>query len=116
MSERRLNQGQGGLAAGERPGLGWTVVLRRQPTQIVDGEPQGGYLDFYELVCWDCGDSPDQDYRDVSPKLQRIRGPYPIAAGIAAYQQHARRHRRQATRPSESQAPSSSLTVAARRS
>lgn len=105
MSERKVSERQGVLAGGERPGLGWTVVLRRQPTQIIDGQPQGGYMDLYELVCCDCGDSPDRDYRDVSPRLQRIRGPYPIAAGITAYQQHARRHRRQATWPRESPAP-----------
>lgn len=89
-----MNERREALAGGERPGLGWTVVLRRQPAQIVDGQPQGDYLDLYELVCCDCGDSPDRDYRDVSPKLQRIRGPYPLAAGIAAYQRHVRGERR----------------------
>jgi hypothetical protein len=78
----------------EQPGLGWTVVLRRQPTLIVDGEPQGDYTDIYELVCCDCGDNPGRDYRHVSPELQRVRGPYLIAAGIAAYQTHVRCHQR----------------------
>ena len=74
----------------DEPTLGWTLVLRRQPVRIVDGRPEGGYTDAYELVCWECGDDPDLDYREVSPDLQRIRGPYRFSAGIAAYGQHDR--------------------------
>jgi MFS family permease len=32
------------------------------------------------------------DYREVPPELQRIRGPYPLAAGVTAYVKHADRH------------------------
>ena len=74
------------------PGPGWTVVLRRQPVRIVEGRAEGGYTDEFEIICCDCGDDPGLDYREVSPALQRIRGPYPIASGITAYVQHARRH------------------------
>jgi hypothetical protein len=70
--------------------LRWTLVLRRQPVHLVGGRPEGGYTDAYELICCDCGDDPDLDYRDVSPDLQRIRGPYRFAAGIEAYGQHDR--------------------------
>jgi hypothetical protein len=70
----------------------WTVVLRRQPARIVEGQPEGGYSDMFELICCDCGDDPDLDYRDVSPRLQLVRGPYPIAVGVAAYQQHVESH------------------------
>jgi hypothetical protein len=42
-----------------QPGRGWTVVLRRQPSRIVEGRPEGGYTDAYELVCCDRGDDPD---------------------------------------------------------
>lgn len=73
--------------------LGWTVVLRRQPTRIVHGQHEGGYSDAYELVCCDCGDDPDLDYREISPKFQRIRGPYWFADGVAAYKNHVRRHK-----------------------
>jgi hypothetical protein len=96
MSERRVNERSSVIVGDEQSGLGWTVVLRRQPARIVDGLPQGDYMDVYELVCCECGDDPDRDYRQISPELQRIRGPYPIAAGIAAYQRHVRRHRRRA--------------------
>ena len=47
---------------------------------------------MYELVCCDCGDHPYLDYREVSPGLQQIRGPYPIAAGVAAYERHISRY------------------------
>jgi len=80
------------VRTGEEPGLGWTVVLRRQSASIVDGHPQGGYTDAYELICCDCGDDPDSDYAHVSADLRRLRGPYSIMAGIAAYRKHVRSH------------------------
>jgi hypothetical protein len=66
----------------------WTLVLRRRPARMVQGQTEGGYTDEYELVCCDCGDDPDLDYREVSPELRRIRGPYQITAGVAAYNAH----------------------------
>jgi hypothetical protein len=64
-----------GMQAPARPWHGWTVVLRRQSARMVDGQPQGGYTDAFELIGCDCGDDPDLDYRDVPPLLQQIRGP-----------------------------------------
>jgi hypothetical protein len=79
------------------PGQDWTVVLRRQATRIVAGQAQGGYTDAFEIICCDCGDRPDLDYAEISPELQRIRGPYPIALGVTAYHQHlGLHHQRQA--------------------
>lgn len=78
----------------DEPGLGWTVVLRRQPVRIVQGQVEGGYTDVYELVCCECGDHPDADYREVSPELQQIRGPYPFSLSIAAYERHVSRYHR----------------------
>ena len=74
----------------DEPALGWTLVLRRQPLHLVEGRPEGGYTDAYELICCDCGDDPDLDYRDIPSDLQRIRGPYRFTAGIEAYGQHDR--------------------------
>ena len=71
---------------------GWTVVLRRQPVRMVEGRAEGGYTEVFELICCDCGDDPDLDYREVASELQLVRGPYPIAAGVAAYDQHRRLH------------------------
>jgi hypothetical protein len=51
----------------------------------VDGEPEGGYTDMYELICCDCGDDPWVDYREVPAEFRRTRGPYLFTAGIAAY-------------------------------
>ena len=75
-----------------QPEHGWTVVLRRRPGRMVAGHPEGGYTDTYEIICCDCGDHPDLDYRQVSPALQRIRGSYRLLAGIAAYEKHVGRH------------------------
>jgi hypothetical protein len=71
---------------------GWTVVPRRQPVCRVEGRAEGGYADVFELICCGCGDDPELDYREVAPRLQLVRGPYPIAAGVAAYEQHRRRY------------------------
>jgi hypothetical protein len=59
---------------------------------MVDGHPDGGYTSMFELVCCDCGDRPGLDYREVPPRLQQIRGPYPIAVGVEAYVEHIKRH------------------------
>ena len=72
---------------------GTTAVLRRQPTRVSDGQPQGPYTDAFEIICGGCGDDPGLDYREVSPRLQLVRGPYPIKDGIAAYEIHLRLHR-----------------------
>jgi hypothetical protein len=60
-------------------------VLRSQPVLIVDGRVEGG---AFELICCECGDNPHLAYSQVSPRLQQIRGPYPIAEGLVAYEQH----------------------------
>ena len=91
---------EAGMTTGGQPGHGWTTVLRRQPARIVDGRPRGGYTNAFEIICCECGDNPYLDYRQVSPGLQRIRGPYPVAAGVAAYEEHLLRHdARQAAHP-----------------
>jgi hypothetical protein len=81
------------MATRDQPGDGWTVVLRRRPGRMAEGRPEGGYTDAFEIICCDCGDHPDQDYSEVSPVLQQVRGPYLIANGISAYVEHARLHR-----------------------
>ena len=63
----------------DQPRHGRTTVLRRQPARIVEGQPEGGYTNAFGIICCDCGDHPDLDYSEVSPGLQRIRGPYLIA-------------------------------------
>jgi hypothetical protein len=68
------------------------VVLRYQPARLVQGRPEGAYTDVYEIICCDCGDDSGLDYREVSPRLQLVRGPYPIAAGVGAYEQHLKLH------------------------
>jgi len=89
----------------------WTVVLRRQPVRMVDGQPDGGYTSMFELICCDCGDHPGLDYREVPPKLQRIRGPYPIALGVEAYAEHVKRHPSAHCPVAAGTVPSRSLTL-----
>jgi hypothetical protein len=76
------------MATRDQPGDGWTVVLRRQAARILQGRPEGGYTDAYEVVCCDCGDHPDLHYSEVSPALRRLRGPYSVTGGVAAYVAH----------------------------
>jgi hypothetical protein len=42
----------------------------------------------YEVICRACGDHPHLDYAGISPRLQQIRGPYALEAGLAAYAEH----------------------------
>ena len=97
---------EAGRTTGGQAGPGWTLVLRGQPIRIVDGQARGGYTDVFELICCDCGDDPDLDYRDVSPELQQIRGPLPDRGGHRRLEEeHVVWHQtRQATRPGESSA------------
>src|SRR5689334_1289070 len=70
------------------PGHGCTSTLRRRPARTIEGPADGGYASAFELICCECGDHPDLDYSEISPRLQRIRGPYAIRAGLAAYEKH----------------------------
>jgi hypothetical protein len=72
----------------DRATHGDTARLRRQPVRMVEGRAEGGYRDLFELICPSCGDHPYLDYSQVSPRLQRLRGPRTLAAGLAAYEEH----------------------------
>jgi len=67
------------------------LFLRRQPVRIVANRVEGGYTSVFEVICRDCGDDPFLDYSEVSPRLQRLRGPYPLREGFAAYRAHVAR-------------------------
>ena len=72
----------------DRPRPDWTVVLRRQPVRMVNGQPDGGYTSMFELICPDCGDHPDLEYSEVPPRLQWLRGPHPLEVALATYLKH----------------------------
>ena len=82
---------------GNRPGHGWTVALRRQPARIAKGRPAGGYTDVLEIICPECGNDPGRDYREVAPKLQLVRGAYPITNGAGACEKHLELHQQPGT-------------------
>jgi hypothetical protein len=73
------------------PGPAWRMTLRRQQARTGDGNPDG-YTDAFEIICSDCGDDPRQDYQDVPPRLQRLRGPYLLGTGVKQYEVHIAWH------------------------
>jgi hypothetical protein len=86
-----LRTGPNGVSAfplAGQPGHGSTAFVRRQPVRIVDGRFDGGYTGVFELICPDCGDHRDLDYSEVSWRLQWLRGPHTLEAGLAAYHIH----------------------------
>ena len=87
-SPRSDNQDLTTLPPAGQPGHGGTASLRRQPARIVQSWAEGGYTDAFELICCECGDHPYLDYSEIPPRLQRIRGPYTMRAGLAAYEKH----------------------------
>jgi len=80
------------MTARDQPRDGWMVVLRRQPARIINGQAEGPYTDAFEIICCQCGDDPALAYPEAPPTLQLIRGPYPITAGVVAYEDHLRLH------------------------
>ena len=82
------DRGASGVPLAGQPGHGRTASLRRQPARIVAGRVEGGYTDAFELICGECGDHPYVDYRDIPHRLQRLRGPYSLEAGLRAYEEH----------------------------
>ena len=80
------------MTIGTESGRDWTVALRRQQARTAEGQPTGRYTNTFEIICQDCGDDPSRDYNNVPPRLQRIRGPYEIDAGLTVYQAHIAWH------------------------
>jgi len=74
------------LPLAAQPGHG-RAMLRRQLVWMAD-ERKARCTGAYEVICCDCGDHPYLDYSEIPPRLQRIRGPYTLGAGVAAYAEH----------------------------
>ena len=70
-----------------QPGHGLTTSLRRQSAWVVY-DREGQRTGLFEIICRDCGDHPYLDYEGIPPRLQRIRGPYSLEAGLEAYAEH----------------------------
>jgi hypothetical protein len=49
---------------------------------------EGHRTGLFEIICRDCGDHPYLDYAGIAPRLQQIRGPYTLEAGLEAYARH----------------------------
>jgi hypothetical protein len=73
------------LAGQPRPGK--TLSLRRQLIWVAE-EREARDTGVYEVICRACGDHPYVDFSEIPPRLQQIRGPYILEAGLAAYAEH----------------------------
>jgi hypothetical protein len=69
--------------------LDGSVMLRPAPAE--PGNSNSG-SDTYEVICRICGDDPGLDHQEVSPELQRIRGPYILSVAVAAFVKHDELH------------------------
>jgi hypothetical protein len=54
----------------------------------VDGRVKSGYNDVFEVICPSCGDHPDLNYSEISPRLQWLRGPHTLEAALAVFHKH----------------------------
>ena len=71
-----------------KPGRVRTAVLRRQPVRIVGDHSKATTPGVYGLIYPSCGDAPDLDDSEVTPRFQRLRGSSPPERGLAAYRGH----------------------------
>jgi len=78
---------QRSLPGAGQPGHGRTASLRRQSTWVADSR-EVRRTGLFEIICRDCGDHPYLDYERIPPRLQQIRGPYTLEAGLEAYAEH----------------------------
>ena len=69
----------------------WPITIRRQPARPGTGH-RDDHTSTFEVICGRCGDDPDLDYQKVSSELRQVRGPYPLAAGIAVFLKHNECH------------------------
>jgi hypothetical protein len=111
-------QGAGSLHLAGQPGHGRTTILRRQSAWVVH-DREGHRTGLFEIICRDCGDHPYLDYEGIPPRLQRIRGPYTLEAGLEAYAEHvglseATPGRSGAGEPTMSPGPGTSPDIATR--
>ena len=82
---------QSGVQAWAQARLGWTALLRSQTANTGAGQ-QGDSYPAFEIICCECGDDPSLDYCRAPPMLQRLRGPYWLAPGAEAYENHLAWH------------------------
>jgi hypothetical protein len=61
----------------------WSAVADVMPARIVDGRVEGGCASAFEVICYGCGGNPYLGHSEVSPRLRRLRGPYPLLEGLA---------------------------------
>lgn len=95
---------QGPLPPAGQPGHGRAASLRRQSAWVVY-DREGHRTGLFEIICRDCGDHPYLDYEGIPPRLQQIRGPYTLEAGLEAYAEHVGLSEATPGRPGDSWLP-----------
>ena len=93
-----------------QPGHGRTASLRRQSTWVADSR-EVRRTGLFEIICRDCGDHPYLDYERIPPRLQQIRGPYTLEAGVEAYAEHVGLSEAAPGRPGDSRLPDAGSAV-----
>ena len=78
----------------ERRETAWILVLRTHSLAIVAGRPHAGPVELFELICSACGDDSALTFGEVSLRLQRLRGPFPLESAMAEYERHVEVHAR----------------------
>ncbi len=71
------------MAADDQPGDRRTARPGRRRDRMVADRPEGGHAAAHQMMSCACRDDPGVDDGAVPPELQQIRGPCPIAAGVA---------------------------------
>jgi hypothetical protein len=67
------------------------AVERTLAARIVDGRPEGGYTDNFELICCRCGDDPDGVTARSQPSFRQSAGPTCVRRALR-HIKHVRRH------------------------
>ena len=80
------------------PGHGWATSLRQQSAWIAQ-DHKGRYTGLFEIICCGCGDHPYLEYSDLPPRLQQVRGPYTLEAGLVGICRTFRAGSQPCTRP-----------------
>jgi hypothetical protein len=72
---------------------------------------EGRRTGLFEIICRDCGDHPYLDYEGIPLRLQRIRGPYTLEAGVEAYAAHVGLSEATPGRPGDPRRPTDAGSV-----
>lgn len=86
---RCLREGRGNSLTVASEPRAWPMHAAGDPAHPTrPARMEGGYTELFELISPSCGDHPYLDYSEISPRLQWLRGPRALMAGLAVYEKH----------------------------